>query len=181
MLRAITRRLPRRAAWPQSIFVLRSFSLTCVNMAGSVHKVDTPFPATLPADAYQLLSTTEKAGAAEDALFDQQVHDVKQWWATSRYDGIKRPYSAEDIVSKRGSLQQTYPSSLMARKLFNLFRERASNGEPVHTSLSHQSFELELYMLMVCSGCHRSCTNDPASCKSRGIVYFRMGLLLGPY
>ncbi|MCJ1291965.1 hypothetical protein MMC34_003515 [Xylographa carneopallida] len=102
-------------------------------MAGSVHKVDTPFPATLPADAYQLLSTTEKAGAAEDALFDQQVHDVKQWWATSRYDGIKRPYSAEDIVSKRGSLQQTYPSSLMARKLFNLFRERASNGEPVHT------------------------------------------------
>ncbi|KAJ6151565.1 hypothetical protein N7470_007162 [Penicillium chermesinum] len=50
-----------------------------------------------------------------------------------RYEGIKRPYSAADVVSKRGSLQQTYPSSLMARKLFNLLNERAAAGEPVHT------------------------------------------------
>ncbi|MCJ1400922.1 hypothetical protein MMC11_004133 [Xylographa trunciseda] len=102
-------------------------------MAVDLHTLDAPVSVTLPADTYQLLSTTEKAGVAEDALFDQQVHDVKQWWATSRYKGIKRPYSAEDVVSKRGSLQQIYPSSLMARKLFNLFQERAANGEPVHT------------------------------------------------
>jgi isocitrate lyase len=59
---------------------------------------------------------------------------VKDWWASPRYKGIKRPYSAEDVVSKRGALQQTYPSSLMARKLFNLLEERAAKGEPVHTS-----------------------------------------------
>ena len=87
-----------------------------------------------PADSYQLLPTKEKAGSAEDALFDQEVNGVKEWWATQRYTGIKRPYSAEDIVSKRGTLQQSYPSSLMARKLFTLFQEKAAVGEPVHTS-----------------------------------------------
>ncbi|GLA57757.1 hypothetical protein AtubIFM55763_004807 [Aspergillus tubingensis] len=87
----------------------------------------------LPGDSYQLLSTANKAGAAEDALYEQQIKDVEAWWASPRFEGIKRPYSAADVVSKRGSLQQTYPSSLMARKLFNLLNERAAEGKPVHT------------------------------------------------
>lgn len=103
-------------------------------MAIQLPAVEPPISTTLPSDSYQLLSTSVKSGSAEDALFDQQVKDVEQWWASSRYQGIKRPYSPEDVVSKRGTLQQTYPSSLMARKLFNLFRERAAAGEPVHTS-----------------------------------------------
>ncbi|MCJ1250390.1 hypothetical protein MMC30_007618 [Trapelia coarctata] len=102
-------------------------------MAASLPSVDPPVSTALPSDAYQLLPESGKAGAAEDALFEQQVRDVQQWWASERYRGIKRPYSAEDVVSKRGALQQTYPSSLMARKLFNLFRDRAAKGEPVHT------------------------------------------------
>lgn len=96
--------------------------------------VDPPVSAALPGDSFQLLPEAAKAGQAEDALFEEQVQQVKDWWASPRYNGIKRPYSAEDVVSKRGALQQTYPSSLMARKLFNLFEERAAKGEPVHTS-----------------------------------------------
>lgn len=103
-------------------------------MSTHLPTVDPPLSASLPSDSYQLLPTLEKAGAAEDALFDQQVENVKKWWSTERYDGIKRPYSAEDVVSKRGALQQTYPSSLMARKLFNLIKEKAAAGEPLHTS-----------------------------------------------
>ena len=95
--------------------------------------VKPPLSTTLPSDSYQLLPTSEKTGPAEDALFAQEIEDVRQWWASPRYEGIKRPYSAEDVVSKRGTLQQTYPSSLMARKLFNLFKEKAAAGEPVHT------------------------------------------------
>ncbi|GLI72845.1 mitochondrial 2-methylisocitrate lyase [Penicillium ochrochloron] len=87
----------------------------------SLPPVQPPVSTTLPSDSYQLLSTGDKAGAAENALYDQQ--------------GIKRPYSAEDVVSKRGSLQQTYPSSLMARNLFNMLNERAVAGEP-HGGLS---------------------------------------------
>ncbi|GAB7348088.1 hypothetical protein MBLNU459_g6114t1 [Dothideomycetes sp. NU459] len=102
-------------------------------MAGSIASVTPPLPSTDPTSSFQLLSTAEKAGQAEDAVFDEQVKQVRDWWASPRYKGIKRPYSAQDVVSKRGTLQQTYPSSLMARKLFNLFEERAAKGEPVHT------------------------------------------------
>lgn len=97
--------------------------------------VQPPVSTEFPGDSFQLLSTADKAGAAEDALFEQQVNAVNEWWATERYEGIKRPYSAEDVVSKRGALQQSYPSSLMARKLFNLLNEKAKAGEPLHTRM----------------------------------------------
>ena len=103
-------------------------------MSSHLPNVNPLLSSVLPSDSYQLLATSEKTGAAEEALFTQEVKDVKQWWATPRFEGIQRPYSAEDVVSKRGALQQTYPSSLMARKLFNLLKERAAAGEPVHTS-----------------------------------------------
>ena len=101
--------------------------------ASSLSSVQPPVSTALPSDSFQLLPETDKAGQAEDALFAQQVKDVGAWWATERYKGIKRPYTAEDVVSKRGSLQQSYPSSIMARKLFNLLNERAAQGQPVHT------------------------------------------------
>ncbi|KAI9722564.1 MAG: hypothetical protein M1828_004559 [Chrysothrix sp. TS-e1954] len=91
-----------------------------------------PASMILPSDSYQLLHEKDKV-SAEDLLFDTQVKQVKEWWESPRYKGIKRPYTPEDVVSKRGSLQQIYPSSLMAKKLFNLFAARAAQGQPVHT------------------------------------------------
>lgn len=102
--------------------------------SSTLQPVDAPVSAVLPGDSFQLLPEASKPGQAEDALFDEQVQAVRAWWASPRYKGIRRPYSAEDVVSKRGALQQSYPSSLMARKLFNLLEERAAKGEPVHTS-----------------------------------------------
>jgi isocitrate lyase len=87
-----------------------------------------------PADDFQLSATSEKSGKAEDDLFAAQVKSVQDWWKGPRFNGIKRPYSAEDVVSKRGTLQQQYPSSLMSRKLFNLLEEKEAQGKPIHTS-----------------------------------------------
>ncbi|KAI0894196.1 isocitrate lyase [Annulohypoxylon nitens] len=95
--------------------------------------VNPPVSTSLPSDSFQLLPETEKSGAAEDALYEQQIKDVEVWWASPRYEGIRRPYTAADVVSKRGSQMQTYPSSLMARKLFNLIKEKEAKGEPIHT------------------------------------------------
>lgn len=103
-------------------------------MSSHLPTVNPPLSTALPSDSYHLLPTSEKTGAAEEALFTQEVEDVQRWWASPRYEGIRRPYSAEDVVSKRGTLQQIYPSSLMARKLFNLLKEKSALGEPVHTS-----------------------------------------------
>ncbi|ORX97352.1 isocitrate lyase [Clohesyomyces aquaticus] len=138
MLRTVSRSVARQSRSlkmsnraPQ---LLRPLSTTACRMASSVLKpVDPPVSSALPGDSFQLLPEASKAGQAEDALFEEQVQQVRDWWASPRYKDIKRPYSAEDVVSKRGALQQTYPSSLMARKLFNLFEERAAKGEPVHT------------------------------------------------
>ena len=103
-------------------------------MSSQLPSVHPPVSIQLPSDSFQLLPSAIKRGAAEDELYKQQVQDVQQWWDSERYKDIKRPYSAEAVVSKRGSLQQTYPSSLMARKLFNLLQEKAKAGAPVHTS-----------------------------------------------
>lgn len=103
-------------------------------MSSQKSLLDYPVSSVLPSDSFQLLPESEKAGSAEDALYEQQLKDVEAWWASPRYDGIKRPYSAADVVSKRGSQLQTYPSSVMARKLFNLIKEREAAGEPIHTS-----------------------------------------------
>ncbi|KAI2012626.1 mitochondrial 2-methylisocitrate lyase [Ophidiomyces ophidiicola] len=139
MIRNVSRRLPRQlhpvaraSAAPRGAAAGRLL-WTPIRMASQLSSVKPPVSRELPADSYQLLSASDKAGLAEDALFNEQVNEVKQWWATPRYEGIKRPYSAEDVVSKRGTLQQTYPSSLMARKLFNLLNEKAAKGEPLHT------------------------------------------------
>lgn len=93
-----------------------------------------PFSAAPSSDAFQLLPESRKAGAAEDDLYEAQIKEVETWWRSPRYEGIKRPYSAADVVSKRGSQQQFYPSSVMARKLFNLVQERIAEGKPIHTS-----------------------------------------------
>lgn len=110
-----------------------SRSLSSSRSWRSLPNANPSLSSVLSSESYQLLPTTSKAGAAEDDLFDQQVEDVKTWWSSARYEGIKRPYSPEDVVSKRGSMLQTYPSSTMARKLFNLLNERAAAADPVHT------------------------------------------------
>jgi len=91
------------------------------------------FPSIQPTETFQLLPEDEKHGATEDVIFEKQVKDVKAWWSSPRFKDIKRPYTAEDVVSKRGTMQQVYPSSLMARKLFDLFEKRAAEKKPVHT------------------------------------------------
>lgn len=119
-------------------------------MTGVLKPVNPALPSTQPSDSFHLLPEPEKVGQAEDALYDDQVRQVKEWWETPRYKGIKRPYSAEDVVGKRGTLQQVYPSSLMARKLFDLLEERAAKGEPVHTSMSISTTVANLEPRLIC-------------------------------
>src|ERR1700753_4155964 len=71
--------------------------------SSSLPAVNPPLNSALPSDSFQLLPEASKAGAAEDALFDSQIQSVKEWWASPRYKDIKRPYSAEDVVARRGT------------------------------------------------------------------------------
>ena len=113
--------------------LVRPFYCSLAHMSSTIASVSPPLPSAHTTDSFQLLPESQKPGKAEDEIYNEQMQQVKDWWASPRYEGIKRPYSPDDVVSKRGTLQQVYPSSLMARKLFNLLEERASEGKPVHT------------------------------------------------
>lgn len=143
MLRTVLPSVPRRTAslrplsaltfGPARLSSRRLLSTTAAARMASLPPVEPPISSSFPAESYQLLPETQKAGGAEDALTQQQIKEVEAWWASPRFAGIKRDWTAADVVSKRGSLQQSYPSSVMARKLWNLVREREAAGQPIHT------------------------------------------------
>lgn len=60
----------------------------------------------------------------EDAAFAKEVAQVKQWWSDPRWRYTKRPFTAEQIVSKRGNLKIEYPSDAQSRKLWNILEAR---------------------------------------------------------
>ena len=50
-----------------------------------------------------------------------------------RFKKVKRPYTAEDVVSKRGTIRISYPSNVLAKKLWASLSEHFAKGEPSHT------------------------------------------------
>ncbi|ETN45305.1 isocitrate lyase [Cyphellophora europaea CBS 101466] len=60
----------------------------------------------------------------EEQLYLQDVEAVKKWWTDSRWRHTKRPYTAEAIVQKRGTLKIQYPSNDLAKKLWVLMEQR---------------------------------------------------------
>lgn len=60
----------------------------------------------------------------EEQLFHEEVYAVKQWWTSSRWRYTKRPFTAEDIVTKRGNLKIDYPSNVQSKKLWNIVEEK---------------------------------------------------------
>jgi isocitrate lyase len=67
-----------------------------------------------------------KMGAVdqEEQAYLQDVEAVKQWWTDSRWRYTKRPFTAESIVQKRGTLKIEYPSNAQAKKCWKLIEER---------------------------------------------------------
>lgn len=62
--------------------------------------------------------------ASEQARFEAEVKAVKQWWTDSRWRFTKRPFTAEEIVSKRGTLAIQYPSNDQSKKLWGILENR---------------------------------------------------------
>ncbi|RGB25594.1 isocitrate lyase [Rhizophagus diaphanus] len=71
--------------------------------------------------------------AQEQAAFEYEVAEVERWWKSDRFRLVKRPYTAEQIVSKRGLLKQQYVSDTQAKKLWSLFKRHQKNKTATHT------------------------------------------------
>ena len=59
----------------------------------------------------------------------QQIEDIKQAWTDARWEGIRRPYSAEEVIKLRGSVN---PENTLARrgaeKMWRLLHGESKKG-----------------------------------------------------
>lgn len=79
----------------------------------------------------------------EERAFQAEVDAVNQWWSEPRWAGVKRPYTAEEIVKRRSTVKNPNASDHMARKAFDLLSEHYKNGtssitfgalDPIHVA-----------------------------------------------
>jgi len=70
---------------------------------------------------------------AEEQQFQAEVAEVKKWWSDSRWRQTKRPFTAEQIVAKRGNLRIEYPSNQQSKKLWKIIEQRWQNKEASFT------------------------------------------------
>jgi Isocitrate lyase family len=78
-------------------------------------------------------SAMAPSGESEAAFFAREVRDMKQWWSDPRFRHTKRPYTAEEAVSMRGTLPETFASNEMAQKLWAVFEKARATGGYTHT------------------------------------------------
>ncbi|KAG9124911.1 isocitrate lyase 1 [Ceratobasidium sp. 392] len=71
--------------------------------------------------------------SAEKLAFDREVAELEQFWKQPRFARTKRPYTAAQVVSKRGTIRIQYPSDELAKKLWALLEGHAKAGTPSHT------------------------------------------------
>jgi isocitrate lyase len=62
--------------------------------------------------------------AKEDQIYAAEVEAVKKWWTDSRWRHTKRPFTAGQIVAKRGTLKIDYASNAMSKKLWKILESR---------------------------------------------------------
>lgn len=69
----------------------------------------------------------------EEQKYQQELKDVKQWWTDSRWRYTRRPYTAEQIVQKRGTIKVEHPSNMLSKKLWETVEGRFKNKEASFT------------------------------------------------
>ncbi|KAJ6083932.1 hypothetical protein N7486_010732 [Penicillium sp. IBT 16267x] len=69
----------------------------------------------------------------EDRQFAAEVQAVQNWWKDDRWRFTKRPFTAEQIVAKRGNLKIEYPSNVQAKKLWSTLENNWKNKQASFT------------------------------------------------
>lgn len=69
---------------------------------------------------------------AEEAQYQKEVEEVKQWWTDSRWRYTRRTFTAEQIVAKRGTLKIQYPGNTLSKKLWKTVEDRFKVGDKSH-------------------------------------------------
>eukprot|EP01116_Phalansterium_solitarium_P018038 TRINITY_DN4619_c0_g3_i2.p1 TRINITY_DN4619_c0_g3~~TRINITY_DN4619_c0_g3_i2.p1 ORF type:complete len:555 (-),score=188.42 TRINITY_DN4619_c0_g3_i2:1688-3277(-) len=63
----------------------------------------------------------------------EQQQDIAAWMSSKRFEGIIRPYTAENVAKFQDVVPRTYPAAHQATKLYNLLRDLQAKGEASFT------------------------------------------------
>lgn len=69
----------------------------------------------------------------EDDIYTASIKEIDEWFKSSRFDGIQRPYDSEKVAKLRGDFPISYPSNVMAKKLHNMLNEMYETKTYSHT------------------------------------------------
>ncbi|EOD45828.1 Isocitrate lyase/phosphorylmutase [Neofusicoccum parvum] len=70
---------------------------------------------------------------AEEQAFQEEIKAIQQWWSDSRWRYTKRPFTAEQIATKRGNLKIQHPSNEQSKKLWRTVEGRFKNKDASFT------------------------------------------------
>merc|ERR1711939_1211294 len=92
-------------------------------------------PISAPPAGQPLFRLDPPTEQEEQAQLDALVKSIDDWFASPRFAKTKRPYSAVDIASKRGTqpVSPLHPANISAKKLYALLERAARSGKPLHT------------------------------------------------
>ncbi|CAE6528993.1 unnamed protein product [Rhizoctonia solani] len=80
------------------------------------------------------LQVTPPSAAKENELHAARVKDTEEYFASPRFNGIKRSYTADSVVTKQGSMPPLpLQSSLLSDKFHSLLKSASEEGRPLHT------------------------------------------------
>ncbi|KAK8961311.1 Isocitrate lyase [Platanthera guangdongensis] len=105
----------------------------------------------------------------EESRFEAEVTAVESWWRTDRFRLTRRPYTAHDVVSLRGTVHQSYASDQMAKKLWHILKSHAAAGtasrtfgalDPVQVTVMAKHLDTIYVSGWQCSSTHTT-TNEP--------------------
>eukprot|EP00250_Pteridium_aquilinum_P015346 c22532_g1_i1 orf=145-744(+) len=105
----------------------------------------------------------------ELAAMEAEVAKVRRWFNSDRFALTKRPYKPEDVVKLRGTLECSYQSGAMAKKLWALLKAHQANKtcsatfgclDPVQVAQMAKYLDTIYVSGWQCSSTHTS-TNEP--------------------
>ncbi|KAI5058805.1 hypothetical protein GOP47_0026975, partial [Adiantum capillus-veneris] len=105
----------------------------------------------------------------ELASMEVEVAKVRRWFNSDRFKWTKRPYKAEDVVKLRGTVECSYISNTMAKKLWSLLRAHQANRtcsatfgclDPVQVAQMAKYLDTIYVSGWQCSSTHTT-TNEP--------------------
>jgi isocitrate lyase len=84
--------------------------------------------------AFSPLPTSQPSIKEENAQLDTRTKEMADFFAQSRFNSIKRPYTPSAVALKQGSLPVLpLPGTLLADKLYTVLSKAADEQRPVHT------------------------------------------------